>query len=385
MSPYDSLHTEEARRSNMELLDAYRTDDWVVHFFRDRPHEVDWPVSRIHAYWDFPSKATAFDVMRCSLLLGGLVNDCPLAWPWLNYKGLRVAVSASENGLAKMLSLPDQKTSHEDATRYGIAFRKSEFAASGGARSRARENEQLEFAEDAYWYWRPAADYDSIRCSGWNPSQDGTDYAPGMPLWSENFRPEDIGKTYLVVSSKSEGESLQSLLTAMFCAEENVYGTYFAKRAIEATRIIVLKDVIPKMSKQNWSFDDIDEEDTLPPLTFRSAPDGFEKRVEQSFVDAEQAARIAGAAYLADHPNDRGSGGKAELFIVNAAEPVAQFLLKNRWAFLSRRPDNLLVYIDHFWPPAHSAIYAEAVLRAAADVLSESLQLEADVHVAYEF
>jgi hypothetical protein len=198
-------------------------------------------------------------------------------------------------------------------------------------------------------------------------------------------RPEDIGKTYLIVPTEHEAAGLQALLTAMFLAEENCYGTYFDKHAIQTTRIVVLDTVRANLQHAQLRFDELSDDDTLPALTLTPSPNAIDEQVGHAFAEAERVAEIAGARYLSDHPDDLGSGGDVELFVMGPCGPMLQFLLKDGWAFLSRKPERHVVTIQHPWPPMFSTKYASTVYQAAAEVLEDALGLIFDVHITHEF
>lgn len=405
------------------MTTSTRHDDtqWLIHFVRDRDPEYDL----IQEYGDFDgqfvnadieSEAGAFQVLKGIVNSGGLLSGYSFRKGRTTIYGGQPVVCATEMPIYSFAKYVSERGDTSKVSAYGVAFLKSEFFAAGGRHAiyglsdsaspvtyventpirRVLEASVLPFHEqyryvaynptESHWIdwshereWRWIArdeDKDSIWCKGYDWTIGPT---LGLPLFKGKLEGWPFTQLCLIVWTEEEAEELRELLTGLYLAGSNDYCTPFDRELIDASRIIVLKDVIDAVESgsniNSQTIEGLDEANLLSPISVSSPPPGTKEIVDTAFAAALEAGKAAADAYIADHPTDIGSCGFAWSITDDVTNPFVQYLLENNFA---SGPYNGRVYIDVHgpWPFRQSIDYHEAVVRAIAESLSCSLGVE---------
>lgn len=389
---------------------------WLTHFVRGRKPEQDFPgedeeESGHYAGGEIGCDADAFDVLKTIIRLGGLIPGYSFRKGRTTIYGGQPAVCATEMPLYAFATYARERAKLGNVSAYGIAFLKSEFYAAGGrpaiyglstdnvsylhntatcrvidesilpkreqfryvAHNPVRLQGRIDWSHEREWRWVPQnSDLDEIWVKDFHSMLGPT---PALPIFKGNLDGRHFSRACIIVWSNEEADDIRELLTGLYLAGANNYGTPFDKKLIERSRIIVLEDVVSAVECGNdidaQTIEGLAEAQLLQSITITTAPTNADEIVAAAFAAASEAAVAADAAYTAKY-GERFSGfGFAHVATTEVTNPIVQHLLATGNA---SGPYDGEVWIK--WPGTTGSSdldRAEAVCRAVAKVLSERL------------
>lgn len=391
---------------------------WLVHFVRDRNPEQDFPGEDEDSAGRFiggelEMDASAFEVLKTIVRLGGIRPGHSFRSERTTIYGGQPAVCATEMPIYSFAKYALAKGDESKVSAYGIAFLKSEFFAAGGRHAiyglsaeavayventatrrifvdsvlpqpeqyryvayNPSESHWIDWSHEREWRWiAQDEDKDELWCKDY----DGVfGPVPALPLFKGTLDGRPFTKLCLIVWTEDEAEELNALLTGFYLAGSNNYGTPFDKELIEASRIIVLKNVVDAVeNKKNLNAQTIEglsQANLLDPIAVHAPPPNAKKTVDAAFATATKAGKVAADAYIASHPTDGGACGFAHAATREVTNPIVQYLLANE---LASGPYDGKVWISvpETWPFRQAIEYQEKIAEAVADSLSHSLRI----------
>ncbi len=400
---------------------------WLTHFVRDRKPEQDFPGEDEdecghYAGGELEWDAEAFQVLKTIIRLGGLTPGYSFRKGRTTIYGGQPAVCATEMPLYAFATYARERAKAGNVSAYGISFQKSEFYAAGGrpaiyglstdnvhyvhntatcrvidesilpkreqfryvAHNPAGLAGRIDWSHEREWRWVPQNDdMDEIWVQDYNGLYGPT---PALPIFKGSLDSRPFTRVCIIVWSTDEADEIRELLTGLYLAGHNNYGTPFDKRLIERSHIIVLKKVVGAVERGSdlnaQTIEGLAQAQLLQPITIAEAPANADEIVAAAFADAGEAATAAGAAFTAEH-GDRFSGfGFAHATTTDVTNPIVQHLLATGDA---SGPFDGEVWINYPGAMGSSNLdYAEAVCTAAVKVLSKKLGISVYVTTRWD-
>ncbi len=392
---------------------------WLVHFVRDRNPEQDFPGededdAGAHAVGELELDADAFSVLKTIVRLGGLIPGYSFRKGRTTIYGGQPVVCATEMPLYSFADYARKRSDPSKVSAYGIAFLKSEFFAAGGRpaiyglstdniayvsntpKSRVLADTVLPIAEQyrlvAYnpaaanridwshereWRWIVK---DNDKDEVWAEHYNGTlGPMPALPLLKGRLDGRSFSKLCFIVWTSKEANELQELLTGLFLAGGNDYGTRFDKLLISRSKIIVLADVVESVEGgrriQSQTIEGLDEANLLRPIQIHEPSEDTAKQIAQALEAASAAGESAALHYAKEHPTDTGLSGFASAITYDVTNPMVQQLLSS--GFASGPFDGkVIIKIPTKWPLRQSIDYQIYIMEAAVESLKKDLELD---------
>jgi len=344
---------------------------WVTHFVRDRNPEQDFPgedEDTVERYagseleWD----ATAFEVLKAIIRLGGIMPGHSFRNGRTTIYGGRPAMCATEMPLYAFASYARSRAEKGTVSAYGISFLKSEFFESGGraaiyglttdnvtylenkslsrifddcvlprheqfryvAHNPSKSGPYIDWSHEREWRWIPKNDkLDEV----WAEGFDGIGPKPALPLFKGRLEGRPFSRVCVIVWTTEEAQEVRELLTALYLAGSNNYGTPFDRKLIERSHIIVLENVVAAVEAGNdinaQTIEGLTEAQLLEPVKLAPPPDNAEEIVKEAFEAAAIAASAARDAHFAKYGDQRGGFGFAHAVTTDVTNPIVQYLL----------------------------------------------------------
>jgi len=400
---------------------------WLMHFVRDRIPEQDCPGQTEEEYMyyaggELEQDASAFSVLRAIIRLGGIR-------PGHSFRNERTTIYGGQPALCvtemPLYSFADYARSRNDSSKvsaYGIAVLKSEFYAAGGRPaiyglstdniSMVQNHSTVRILPDPvlprseqyrYVAYNPSSksawiDWSHEREWRWIPRDEETDQiwvkdhhdiigpVPALPLFKGKLEHDSpISRVCVIVWTKAEAAEIQELLTALYLAESNNYGTVFDRNVIVNSKIIILSDVIAAVEGgkklEAQTIEGLDAADLLESIVIAVEPPDAEKRAINAFKMATRAAADAQSKFREKHGRGNGFCGFAHPTTTDVTNPMVQYLLSKKMA---SGPFDGRVWIDVPMEFEQSLDFAEAGCEAAAKSLAGSLGIEVYVESKYD-
>jgi hypothetical protein len=389
---------------------------WLVHFVRDRNPEQDFPgeeedTAYFYSGGELEMDADAFSVLKTIVRLGGIMPGYSFRKHGTTIYGGRPAVCATEMPLYSFAKYAQSKADSAKVSAYGIAFLKSEFFQAGGRHAiyglssesvsykvnlpsrRILEESVLPLAEqyryvahnpsDSNWIdwshereWRWVAKDDDLD-EVWCRSYDGSiGPAPALPLFKGKLDGRHFTRLCLIVWTNEEAEEVREMLTSLYLAGSNNYDTPFDKDLINASKIIILRDVVDAVENGNdidaQTIEGLSAANLLHSLEIHPAPPAAKETTKAAMSAAIAAGKAAADAYITNHPIDSGSCGFAHAATDAVTSPIVQYLLATDQAS-GPFDGKIWINVPHSWPSRQSIDYQEIVMKAVAKSLSNSL------------
>lgn len=393
---------------------------WLTHFVRDRVPEQDFPgdseeeSGRYHGD-EIEPDADAFAVLKTIIRLGGITPGYSFRSGRTTIYGGQPAVCATEMPLYSLAQYVRSRSDSGKVSAYGIAFLKTEFHAAGGRpviyglstdNPRFIENTATRRIFDAgvlpvaeqyrYVAYNPASasnwvDWSHEREWRWIVQNKENDEVwaqnfegmigptPALPVFKGRLDGRPFTRVCVIVWAHEEAQVIRELLTGIYLAGCNNYDTPFDRNLIEASRIIVLQDVVALVETGKHlgaqTIEGLEEADLLLPIAIAEPPKDAPIIVARALEKAGAAAKAAADAYSAANNPHGGYCGHAHATTYDVTNPLVQFLLKEEKA---SGPFDGAVWIDfpQTYPPSPSLDYNEAACEAAAEVLSAELGIK---------
>ncbi|WP_181791668.1 hypothetical protein, partial [Myxococcus llanfairpwllgwyngyllgogerychwyrndrobwllllantysiliogogogochensis] len=109
----------------------------------------------------------------------------------------------------------------------------------------------------------------------------------------------------IIVWSNDEAEDVRNLLTGLYLAGSNNYGTPFDKSLIERSSIIVLEAVVKAVEEGNdinsQTIEGLAAAQLLQPITITTPPPNAQEIVNAAYAEATRVSAAAHAAYEEEH------------------------------------------------------------------------------------
>ena len=390
--------------------------DWLTHFVRDRVPEQDFPgeTEEEAGYYqggELEADADAFSVLKTIIRLGGIIPGFSFRNGRTTIYGGQPAVCATEMPLYSFAEYSRSRGSAK-VSAYGIAFLKSEFYSAGdrpaiyglsvdNPRFVTNTSTVRVFAESVLppsEQYRYVA-YNPSGSSGWvdwsherewrwvvhNQKLDEVcvrDYqgmygpTPALPIFEGQLNGRPFTRVCIIVWTHEEAKEIRELMTGFYLAGSNNYGTPFDRTLIEASRIIVLQDVVDAVEHGGklhaQTIEGLEEANFLEPIEIAGPPANVDKIVARAMEKAGAAAKTAVEAFTAKYGRGNGYCGFAHATTHNVTNPLVQYLLKVGQA---SGPFDGAVWINfpEDYPFSPSMDYVEAGCIAACKVLSREL------------
>lgn len=317
-----------------------------------------------------------------------------------------------------MYSFAQYARSRSDARKvsaYGVAFLKSEFYAAGGrpviyglssdsprfiedtsisrvfdetvlprreqyryvAYNPSKVGKWVDWSHEREWRWVVQGEQqDEVWALDYN-GQLGP--VPALPIFKGRLDSRPFSRVCIIVWTHDEAKTIRELLTGFYLAGWNDYDTPFDKALIEASRIIVLQDVVDLVvtgkDLDAQTIEGLQAANLLKPITLAPAPANAASIVDQAMTKARIAAKAAVEAFLAEYGNVAGYCGKTRAVTYDVTSPIVQYLLKQNKA---SGPFDGRVVIDYpkDYPPSQALDYNEAGCEAACKVLTLELGVQ---------
>ncbi len=400
---------------------------WLTHFVRDRKPEQDFPgededeCGRYTA-GELERDAKAFQVLKTIIRLGGLTPGFSFRKGRTTIYGGQPVVCATEMPLYAFATYARERAEAGNVSAYGISFLKSEFYAAGGrpaiyglsadnvhyvhntATCRVIDESILPKREQfRYVAHNPAGltgriDWSHEREWRWIPQNDELDEIwvqdyygiygpiPALPIFKGSLDGRPFTRACVIVWSTGEAKEIRELLTGLYLAGSNNYGTPFDKKLIEKSHIIVLEDVIDAVERGSdlnaQTIEGLAQAQLLQPIALTAPPANADDIVADAFAAAGEAAAAAGVAFTADPGNRFSVFGFAHAATTDVTNPIVQYLLATKNAC---GPFDGEVWINYPGTKGSGDLgYAEAVCTAAAKVLSEKLGISVYVTAGWD-
>lgn len=390
---------------------------WLTHFVRDRVPSQDFPGSDeddcgIFQGGELEADASAFSVLKAIIRLGGIMPGYSFRNGRTTIYGGAPAVCATEMPLYSFAQYAKARHSTGQVSAYGISMLKSEFYQAGGrhviyglstdwptfefdtATVRIFHDTVLPRAEQyryvAYnpttvgrfvdwthereWRWIARdEDADEIWVQDYNGQLGST---PALPIFKGRLDGRPFSQLCIIVWTTDEAAEVRELLTGLYLAGSNNYDTQFDKRLIEASKIIVLQDVVDAVEKSGnlhaQTIEGLAAANLLQSIDIPKTPVDAAQRVADALKKAGVAARKAITDFQKDHGQGGGYCGFAHATTYAVTDPLVQYMLAND---LANGPYDGRVWIKvpTDYPPSQSLDYQEAACEAASTVLTAEL------------
>jgi hypothetical protein len=394
--------------------------DWLIHFVRNRLPEQDFPGTTeeeagFYQGGELEPDADAFSVLKTIVRLGGIIPGYSFRNGRTTIYGGGPAVCVTEMPLYSFAQYARARGDETKATAYGIAFLKSEFYAAGGrpviyglstihtkftintetvrifedsvlpqaeqyryvAYNPLKKGRWVDWSHEREWRWVPQdVDADEVWVQDYNGIYGPT---PALPIFKGRISGRPFTRVCIIVWTRDEAEEVRSLLTGFYLAGCNNYDTPFDRSLIEASRIIILQDVVAAVEKggklRSQTIEGIEEADLLAPITIPPPPAHADAIVKAAMDKAGAAAKAAVEAFVSKHGSGSSTCGFAHATTYEVTSPIVQYMLKKG---LASGPYDGCVWISFpkNYPASQSMDYCEAGCRAAAKVLSAELGIK---------
>lgn len=397
---------------------------WLTHFVRDRKPEQDFPgvdedECGVYAGGELEWDADAFQVLKTIIRLGGLTPGYSFRKGRTTIYGGQPAVCATEMPLYAFAIYARERAKAGNVSAYGISFLKSDFYSAGGRpaiyglstdnvsyvsntptsrifnESILPKREQfryvahnpvglagrIDWSHEREWRWIP---HDNVLDEIWVKDYNGQyGPTPALPIFKGKLDGRPFTRVCIIVWSTKEANEIRELLTGLYLAGENNYGTPFDKNLIENSKIIILEDVVDAVEHSSdlnaQTIEGLTHAQLLQPITITECPPDADKTITTAFAATQKAVKIAGAKYIAEHKEDFQGFGFAHATTSDVTNPIVQHLLATGRA---SGPFDGEVWIDYPGSLGSCEIgYAKATCKTAAEVLSRELGISVYVSV----
>ena len=394
--------------------------EWLIHFVRARVPEQDFPgESEEEASYfqggELEADAGAFEVLQAIIRLGGITPGYSFRKGVTTIYGGKPAICVTEMPLYSFAQYAKSRGDSDKVSAYGIAILKSEFYEAGGRPviyglsndnpkykvntpycriykdSVLPEHEQyryvaynptnlgrwIDWSHEREWRWVVQDDQaDEIWVQDHNGSFGPT---PALPIFKGRIGGRFFTKVCIIVWTHEEAEEIRRSLTGFYLAGSNNYSTPFDKALIDASRIIVLQDVVDLIENDGdleaQTIEGLEAASLLNPITIAPMPRDVDKRVRAALAKAGAAAKAAIGVFTIENGLGGDWCGFAHAVTHDVTSPFVQYMLSNN---LASGPFDGRVWIKfpEDYPPSQSMDYQAAGCRAAATVLSQELGIE---------
>ncbi len=398
--------------------------DWLIHFVRDRIPEQDFPGETEEEAGHFQGgevscDADAFEVLKAIIRLGGITPGYSFRSGTTTIYGGKPAICVTEMPLYSFAQYAKSKKSSDKVSAYGIAVLKSEFYEAGGrpviyglstdnprykvntpycriyedsvlpqseqyryvAYNPTSKGRWIDWSHEREWRWVVQdRDNDEIWVRDYNDTIGPT---PALPVFKGKIDGRPFTKVCIIVWTQEEAQEIRRLLTGLHLAGSNNYDTLFDKSLIEASRIIVLQDVVDLVERGGnldaQTIEGLEAASLLEPIKIAQMPRDVDQKVRTALKKAGAAAKVAIEVFTAKNGLGSGWCGFAHATTHDVTNPYIQYLLS---IGLASGPfdGHVWVKFPRDYPHSQSADYQEAGVRAAATVLSEELGIVVYCH-----
>jgi hypothetical protein len=325
------------------------------------------------------------------------------------------AVCATEMPLYSFARYVLSRGDEGKVSAYGIAFLKSEFYAAGGrpviyglstgtprfikdtSSVRVFDDSVLPTSEQyRYVAYNPTGsskwvDWSHEREWRWISQNERTDEVwasdytgalgptAALPIFKGRLDGRPFTQVCIIVWTHDEADEINELLTGFYLAGSNNYDTPFDRNLIEASKIIVLQDVVDLVEKGKeldaQTIEGLDEANLLTSITITATPKNADAVVKKAMQRAGVAAKAAVESFMDKHGHTAGYCGFAHAVTYEVTNPIVQYLLEIDQA---SGPFDGQVWIKYpkDFPPSQAMDYNEAGCRAAAEILSKDLGIK---------
>jgi len=411
--------SEDMRKIHNHLLNGMRQDhtNWLIHFVRDRLPEQDFPGETEEEYLhhvgaELEPDADAFCVLKTIIRLGGLYPGYSLRSGRTTIYGGEPVVCATEMPLYSFAKYVNDTANQGRVSAYGIAFLKSEFFEAGGrpviyglsnsnvtykkntATCRIMADSVLPLPEQfRYVSYNPSGekwiDWSHEREWRWKVQDSETDFIwgldgygyydgiPGLPLFTGKENDGHFSKLAIIVWKKKELKEVQELMTGLYLAESNNYGTPFSRSLIENSSVIVLEDVVRAVEEghsDSQTIEGLHADRLSSPVIVTTAPENAEEIINSAFAKAVSVGESAAVEYEKTHDIHVGSCGFVNLVTYDVTEPIVQYMLQSGKA-AGPFDGTVHIRIRGNWAVTQCMDYEEHIYEAMKPVLSEELQI----------
>ena len=398
--------------------------DWLIHFVRDRVPEQDFPGQTEKEAGHFQGgevgcDASAFEVLQAIVRLGGITPSYSFRNGATTIYGGKPAICVTEMPLYSFAQYAKSRGGSDKVSAYGIAVRKSEFYEAGGrpviyglstdtpryeintpncriyedsvlpqseqyryvAYNPTSSGRWIDWSHEREWRWVVQdEDADEI----WVQNYDGIyGPTPALPVFKGKTDGRPFTRVCIIVWTQDEAEGIRRSLTELYIAGSNDYDTPFVKSLIEASRIIVLQDIVDLVERGGdlnaQTIEGREEASLLEPITIAQMPANVDQRVRAALEKAGVAAKVAIEKFTAENGLGSGWCGFAHATTYDVTSPYVQYLLT---IMLASGPFDGRVWLrfPQAYPHSQSADYQEAGVQAAAAVLTEELGIKVYCH-----
>jgi len=402
-----------------EVIVRHDHTEWLIHFARDRDPGLDVPdesdgVELVCAGGEIPPEASAFEVLKTIIRLGGLISGYSFRNGRTTIYGGKPAVCVTEMPLYSFAEYAQSSSPSKMVSAYGIAVLKTEFFDAGGRPviyglstdaisyeqntptcrvlssdilppheqyryvaynpTRSTKSKWVDWSHEREWRW-VARDQDihGIHC---RTGAGKYDWQPGLPLFG-GTEGGHFSKVCIIVWTHAEAREIQELLTGLYLAGSNDYDTAFDRVVIDNSSIVVLSEVVDAVESQReldaQTIEGLGRAMLLRPVVIFSPPQDAELRVTRAISEASRAGAEAATQYAERYGlSDGGLVGFASAVTTEVLNPLVQYMIKTGKA---SGPYNGRVDIDvpRTWCDMQSIDYNEHVYTAIAKSLSSSL------------
>lgn len=326
---------------------------WLIHFTSDFFDEND--CGELNGY------GSAYEVLKTILRINGLRPSYSLRNGKTTLFGGEPVICATE---MPIYSLIEYVKSRNDSTKvggYGIAFLKNEFFEMGARpviyglskeKLTYKENDKyirlldekdlslaeqyryvsfslsndkwIDWSHEREWRWKESNLFEEIRQKN---SYGIHGSFNGIPLFSDEEKSfSEIG---ILVWTKEEAKEIQKELTAYYIAEKNNYETYFSRKVLKNSFIIIL-DEINKAVKENkiidfQTIDGLKKEQLINPIVIHQNTEYFYKFIKKAIKNAEIAGNKVAKN---DKSKDEYLCGRARIISREIDNPIIQEMIK---------------------------------------------------------
>jgi hypothetical protein len=208
------------------------------------------------------------------------------------------------------------------------------------------------------------------------------DAIPGLPLFTGKENAGHFSKLAIIVWKKEELEEVQELMTGLYLAESNNYGTPFSRSLIENSSVIVLEDVVSAVEEghsDSQTIEGLQADKLSSPVIVTATPENAKEIVNSAFAKAVSIGEAAAVEYEKTHDIHVGSCGFVNLVSYDVTEPIVQYMLQSGKA-AGPFDGTVHIRVRGNWAVTQSMDYEEHIYEAMKPVLSEELQITLYVH-----
>ena len=400
---------------------------WLTHFVRDRIPEQDFPgtneeESGFFSGGELEYDSGAFEVLKAIIRLGGITPGYSFRGGRTTIYGGQPAVCATEMPLYSFATYARERADTGKVSAYGVSFLKSEFFKAGGrpaiyglstdkvtyahntpacrvfdeavlpqseqyrfvAHNPAGSTGRIDWSHEREWRWVARnEDLDEIWVKDHNDTYSPT---PALPIFKGQLDGRPFTRVCIIVWTPEEADEIREILTGLFLAGSNNYGTPFDRALIKRSHIVVLQDVVDAVERDkdldSQTIEGLAQASLLKPITISAPPADAAKVVADAMAAAGSAASAASAAFIAKLGAGSGLCGFAHAVTYDVTNSIVQYLLSTEQA---TGPYDGAVWIQY--PGAHGSSdldHAEAVCKAAATALSEKLGISVHVETRWD-